>query len=118
MAHYRLFFIGPDDHIVRAQVVDCATDSDAIAAARVLCKDHSSVEVWEHARKVERVHGDVRTDGQAAWTAPSPPRVSAGLPPASRQARPGVGQEAHLLATDESDDVVGDWLQRLANGNR
>jgi hypothetical protein len=73
MAHYRLFFIGPDDHIVRAQVVDCATDGDAIAAARVLCKGHSSIEVWEHARKVERVHGDVQADAQAACIAPSSP---------------------------------------------
>ena len=55
MADYRFFFFGDDDHIVRAEVVDCSTDDDAIAVARVACGDHRAVEVWELARRVERV---------------------------------------------------------------
>ena len=55
MAHYRFFFLGNDDHIVRADVVDCSTDDDAVAAARVASGDHRAVEVWELARRVERV---------------------------------------------------------------
>jgi hypothetical protein len=64
MANYRLFLIGRDDHIVKAEVVDCPTDGDAIAAARVACKEHPAVEVWEQARKVQRVGTDTAaTDG-------------------------------------------------------
>ena len=55
MADHRFFFLGSDDHIVRADVVDCSTDDDAVAAARVACHDHRAVEVWELARRVERV---------------------------------------------------------------
>ena len=59
MATYRLFFIGEDDHIVKAEVVYCPTDDDAIAAARAACREHPAVEVWELARKVERVDADI-----------------------------------------------------------
>jgi hypothetical protein len=55
MASYRLFFFGRDNHIVKAEVVDCPTDDDAIAAARAVCGEHPAVEVWELARRVERV---------------------------------------------------------------
>jgi hypothetical protein len=121
MANYRLFFIGPDDHIVRAQIVTCTTDSDAIAAARARCTGHSAIEVWDGARKVERVCGDVRMEDQAARITPSGPAprsgMSGGMPTTVRPACSGVRSEAHLVTTAESHDVVGDWLQTLANSN-
>lgn len=55
MANYRLSFSGDDDHIVRAEIADCPTDSDAVAVARLSCGDHQAVEVWEPARHVEGV---------------------------------------------------------------
>jgi hypothetical protein len=55
MASYRLYFIGRDDHIVKAEVVDCPSDDDAIAAARAACEGHPTVEVWERARRVKRI---------------------------------------------------------------
>jgi hypothetical protein len=58
MANYRLFFIGLDDHIMKAEVVDCPTDSDAVAIARASCAEHPAVEIWEGARKVDRVDAD------------------------------------------------------------
>jgi hypothetical protein len=59
MASYRLFFIGRDDHIVKAEVVDCPTDDEAVAAARAMCGEHPAVEVWELARRVERVSAHI-----------------------------------------------------------
>jgi hypothetical protein len=64
MASYRLFFIGRDDHFVKSEVVDCPTDDDAIAAARAACGEHPAVEVWELARRVERVSALIKaSDG-------------------------------------------------------
>ncbi len=65
MANYRLFFFGRDDHIVRAKIVDCPNDADAISVARAACAKHPAVEVWELARKVERVEADTAA-GSAA----------------------------------------------------
>ena len=59
MASYRLFFIGRDDHIVKAEVVDCPTDDEAVAAARAMCGEHPAVEVWELARRVEHVSAHI-----------------------------------------------------------
>jgi hypothetical protein len=59
VATYRLFFIGRDDHIVKAEVVDCPTDGDAVAIARVACAEYPAVEVWEWTRRVERVDADI-----------------------------------------------------------
>jgi hypothetical protein len=55
MASYRLFFIGPDDHIVKAEVIDCSTDTEAVAVAVASCREHPAIEVWDRARRVERV---------------------------------------------------------------
>jgi hypothetical protein len=62
MANYRLYFIGADDHIVKAEVIDCPTDDDAVAVARASSAEHSAVEIWELARKVKRLCAD-RTAG-------------------------------------------------------
>jgi hypothetical protein len=54
MATYRVFVFGSDDHIVRAEVIDCPTDDDAMNLAPGLGGDHKAVEVWEFARCVGR----------------------------------------------------------------
>jgi hypothetical protein len=43
---------------MKAEVVDCATDGGAVALARAACAEHPAVEVWEGARKVDRVDAD------------------------------------------------------------
>jgi hypothetical protein len=63
VASYRLFFIGRNDRFVKAEVVDCETDSDAISIARAACGEHPAVEVWERERKVGRVDADTAADG-------------------------------------------------------
>ena len=55
MAHYRIFFIGSDDHIAKADILECPTDDDALARARLSCTAYPAVEVWELARRVGRV---------------------------------------------------------------
>jgi hypothetical protein len=55
MAIYRVFVLGGDDHIIRAEVIDCPTDEDAMTLAPSLSGDHKAVEVWELARCVGRV---------------------------------------------------------------
>ena len=60
MPYYRLFFFGPDYHIVRAKGVDLACDEDAIAFAHASRGDRT-VEVWELDRHVERI--DAATAG-------------------------------------------------------
>ncbi len=55
MPNYRLFFIGQDEHIIRAEVADCPSDGDAVAVARVSCQDYRAVEVWDLTRQVKRV---------------------------------------------------------------
>jgi hypothetical protein len=87
MANYRLFFIGRDDHIVKAEVVDCPTDGDAIAAARAACREHPAVEVWEQARWVERVAADAAADNGCRES-----KASTGT--SSRCPRLSFGQEA------------------------
>ncbi len=59
MSSYRLFCFGNDQHIVRARVVDCSDDPEAIAVARALCGDYRAVEVWQLARYVQRLDWEI-----------------------------------------------------------
>jgi hypothetical protein len=59
MANYRLFFIGADNHISKADVKDCLTDDDAVATARLVCGEYQAVEVWQLDRRVMRVDADL-----------------------------------------------------------
>jgi len=58
MTSYRLFFLGPDDHFVKAEIVECRTDGDAVDIARACCTDHPAIEIWELDRKVDRIDAD------------------------------------------------------------
>jgi hypothetical protein len=55
MATYRIFMLGSDDHIIRADIVDCSTDDEAMTLAPGFGGTHKAVEVWELARRVGRV---------------------------------------------------------------
>ena len=66
MASYRLFFIGHDKHIINAEVVECSTDEDAVAAARLYCRDYRAVEVWDLARYVESVDAPMNACAEAS----------------------------------------------------
>jgi hypothetical protein len=66
MANYRLFFIGADNHISKADVLDCPTDDDAVAIARLVFGEYQAVEVWQLDRLVTRVDADlVSSDGSS-----------------------------------------------------
>ena len=64
MATYRVFVFGSDDHIVRADVIDCQTDREALSVAPSIGGDHKAVEVWELARRVGRVDPPHAGDGE------------------------------------------------------
>jgi len=54
MNDYRLYFMSADDHVLRAQDIECADDAAALEAARIL--DHAAViEIWCGKRLVGRV---------------------------------------------------------------
>jgi len=118
MAHYRLFFMGPDDHIVRAQVVECATDGEAVAVARASCSGHSAIEVWERARKVERVPGDGRVADRQTVVQPSgrerSDHMAGGRSETASHAYPELKAMGDYGVSARSYDAVGDWLQLLA----
>jgi hypothetical protein len=66
MAHYRLYFIGRDDHFMKAEVIECLTDGDALALARAACAEHPAIEIWEGARRVDRVDADTTAASDAS----------------------------------------------------
>jgi hypothetical protein len=51
MLSYRLYFLGPEGHIVRAVEFECASDEDALNAVEQHA-DGRSMELWQQARKV------------------------------------------------------------------
>jgi hypothetical protein len=56
MAHYRIYLLGPDGHIVAAaQLVDLANDSEALLFAQQVAAGFSGAEVWNGAQMVCRV---------------------------------------------------------------
>ena len=58
------FVFGSDDHIVRADVIDCQTDREALSVAPSIGGDHKAVEVWELVRCVGRVDPPHAGDGE------------------------------------------------------
>ena len=64
MTTYRVFVFGSDDHIVRADVIDCLTDKEAMSLAPTIGGNHKAVEVWELARCVGRVDPPYAGDGE------------------------------------------------------
>jgi hypothetical protein len=60
MATYRVFTLGNDNRIVKAAIIDCQTDDEAMSRAPDFCGDHKAVEVWQLGRCVG--HVDLRAN--------------------------------------------------------
>ena len=56
MADYRIFFLGPDEHIIGVDIVQCRSDLEAMAAAGVSERSDAGVEIWQNARMVGRIN--------------------------------------------------------------
>jgi hypothetical protein len=67
MAIYRVFMLGNDEHIVRATVMYCSTDEEAISRAPGFGGDHKAVEVWELGRRIGRVDLGGIADAEQAF---------------------------------------------------
>jgi hypothetical protein len=56
MTDYRIFFLGPDEHIVGVDIVSCRSDLEALAAAGTAERSDGGAEVWQSARMVGRIN--------------------------------------------------------------
>jgi hypothetical protein len=73
MTVYRCYFVGEDDKIKGAEVIECSTDAAALQEAerRLAASKHPMIEVWDKARRVGTVghpkaHAGMTAPGQAA----------------------------------------------------
>jgi hypothetical protein len=57
MPSYRVYRVGPDQHIIGVEVVHAAADEEALAAAKKQLDRHT-LEVWANARFLGRLHPD------------------------------------------------------------
>ena len=55
MPGYRIYYLGFDSYLIGAESITCASDADAVAAARQTLRTYAAVEVWDGDRKVERL---------------------------------------------------------------
>lgn len=58
MAHYRIYFLKPNNRIGRAANVGCETDEIAVTAAVAMRQNGSAVEIWQGARFVCELPAD------------------------------------------------------------
>ena len=49
---FRMYWIGPDEHIKAAQNFECASDAEAKAEALEIIGDYPAIEIWEGIRFV------------------------------------------------------------------
>lgn len=54
MPHYRLYHLGPDNHIRQAESLECEDDGAAVEAARARQEDQA-LELWQDTRVVARL---------------------------------------------------------------
>ena len=54
MAEYRIYAIGADGHIFKAEEMTCENDAEVIAQVRTLAAKHA-IEIWSGDRFVVRV---------------------------------------------------------------
>jgi hypothetical protein len=52
--HYRIYLLGPDDHITRGHDVHCSSDLEAFAEIAPLVGISPAAELWCGARRVGR----------------------------------------------------------------
>jgi len=71
MIAYRCYLLGEDGHIQNSDVIECATDADALAEAERLLAtvECAAIEVWDKARRVGAV-GQVRDQGEMSGKKP------------------------------------------------
>jgi hypothetical protein len=55
MPEYRVYTIGPDGHISKADPMTCDNDEEAISQARVIVAEHHPIEIWSGDRFVIRL---------------------------------------------------------------
>jgi hypothetical protein len=70
MTMYRCYFLGGDSKIKSAEVIECATDADALEAAKqkIATSDYPTIEVWNRARRVGIVD---RSEADGRFEAPA-----------------------------------------------
>lgn len=51
---YRVFHLNEEDRIARAEVIEAASDADAVARGQTLAQGHA-VELWDRGRFVARI---------------------------------------------------------------
>jgi hypothetical protein len=78
---YRCFFLGADNKIKEAEIIECATDAAALEEAeqKLAASKYLAIEVWDGARRVGTV-------GQLKDQAELPQDPSAMLRPAAYEA--------------------------------
>lgn len=54
MSGYRLYFLDEEDHIIRANELECSSDEEAIVTAEQ-CRDGRDVELWQKARFIKKI---------------------------------------------------------------
>jgi hypothetical protein len=62
---YRCFFLGEDDHIKAAEIIQVDVIGEAVHKALVMLRErpeHRTVELWEGERKLYRADEPVRSD--------------------------------------------------------
>jgi hypothetical protein len=52
--NYRAYYVGSDGHFKGSKVLDCDSDTTAIALAKKL-RDGNDIEIWDGLRKVIRL---------------------------------------------------------------
>lgn len=57
---YRVFHLNEEDRIARAEVIEAASDADAVAHGQKLALDHA-VELWDRGRFVARIEASERS---------------------------------------------------------
>ena len=55
MPDYHFYILDRENHLIRAELVSCPSDDDALAAAAELVNDQHGVEVWERVRLVGKL---------------------------------------------------------------
>lgn len=55
MADYRIFLLGPDEHIIGVDIVRCESDIEAMAEGSAAGRLNGGVEIWQNTRMVGRL---------------------------------------------------------------
>ena len=78
MTIYRCYFVGRDDKIKSAEVIECPTDAAALEEAeqKLASSEHPVIEVWDKARRVGTVghlkdHPGIAAQGRGASMEPA-----------------------------------------------